>query len=227
MPAIELRQDEIGFYDPEAAKARRERLWGKPKPVVVKMPPRREPDPVAAVERPVPRVRVIRAHNAETPVEAPVMPELPEPAKLVDAIVQREIVTARDWLNVASILGSQRVPERPHLRRRIQAREIVAIVARVYDIPVLDIKSARRTANVVRPRQEAMWLCRNFTLLSLPEIGRQFGGRDHTTVLHAIKKIEDLISEWGYEARALPFVQDLQDRLNAQADAASAAIAAE
>jgi chromosomal replication initiator protein len=52
--------------------------------------------------------------------------------------------------------------------------------------------SSRRTANVVRPRQVAMYLAKILTLRSLPEIGRRFGGRDHTTVLHAVRKIEAL-----------------------------------
>jgi chromosomal replication initiator protein len=56
-----------------------------------------------------------------------------------------------------------------------------------------DLLSARRTANVVRPRQIAMYLAKTLTLRSLPEIGRRFGGRDHTTVLHAVRKIESLI----------------------------------
>ncbi|MGB6503695.1 MAG: helix-turn-helix domain-containing protein, partial [Xanthobacteraceae bacterium] len=51
-----------------------------------------------------------------------------------------------------------------------------------------------RTANVVRPRQVAMYLAKVLTLRSLPEIGRRFGGRDHTTVLHAVRKIENLAS---------------------------------
>jgi chromosomal replication initiator protein len=55
--------------------------------------------------------------------------------------------------------------------------------------------SSRRTANVVRPRQIAMYLAKTLTLRSLPEIGRRFGGRDHTTVLHAVRKIEGLIGK--------------------------------
>ena len=54
--------------------------------------------------------------------------------------------------------------------------------------------ASRRTANVVRPRQVAMYLAKTLTLRSLPEIGRRFGGRDHTTVLHAVRKIEALVS---------------------------------
>ena len=57
-----------------------------------------------------------------------------------------------------------------------------------------DLLSSRRTANVVRPRQVAMYLAKTLTLRSLPEIGRRFGGRDHSTVLHAVRKIENLVS---------------------------------
>ena len=55
-----------------------------------------------------------------------------------------------------------------------------------------DILSSRRTAVVVKPRQVAMYLAKTLTMRSLPEIGRRFGGRDHTTVLHAVRKIEGL-----------------------------------
>ena len=52
--------------------------------------------------------------------------------------------------------------------------------------------SARRARNIARPRQVAMYLAKNLTSLSYPDIGRQFGGRDHTTVIHAVKRIESL-----------------------------------
>ena len=58
-----------------------------------------------------------------------------------------------------------------------------------------DILSLRRTATVVKPRQVAMFLSKALTPRSLPEIGRRFGGRDHTTVLHAVRKIEGLVSQ--------------------------------
>jgi chromosomal replication initiator protein len=68
------------------------------------------------------------------------------------------------------------------------------VVARQYNVSRADLLSSRRTANVVRPRQVAMYLAKTLTLRSLPEIGRRFGGRDHTTVLHAVRKIENLVS---------------------------------
>ena len=55
--------------------------------------------------------------------------------------------------------------------------------------------SARRARNVARPRQVAMYLAKQLTSRSLPEIGRKFGGRDHTTVMHAVRKIEEIIGE--------------------------------
>lgn len=74
---------------------------------------------------------------------------------------------------------------------------IVRVVAKFYLVPELDIRSQRRTADIVRPRQIAMYLCKTLTLKSLPEIARTIGGRDHTTALHAIRKMEALIQDDG------------------------------
>jgi chromosomal replication initiator protein len=82
---------------------------------------------------------------------------------------------------------------RPADPRRIRVEDILRIVAKHYGVSRADLLSARRTANVVRPRQIAMYLAKTLTLRSLPEIGRRFGGRDHTTVLHAVRKIEGLV----------------------------------
>jgi chromosomal replication initiator protein len=83
---------------------------------------------------------------------------------------------------------------RPQEPKRIKIEEIQRIVARQYNVSRSDLLSSRRTANVVRPRQVAMYLSKTMTLRSLPEIGRRFGGRDHTTVLHAVRKIEGLVN---------------------------------
>jgi chromosomal replication initiator protein len=82
---------------------------------------------------------------------------------------------------------------RPQEPRRVKIEDIQRVVARQYNVSRSDLLSSRRTANVVRPRQVAMYLAKTLTLRSLPEIGRRFGGRDHTTVLHAVRKIENLI----------------------------------
>jgi chromosomal replication initiator protein len=76
--------------------------------------------------------------------------------------------------------------------KRVKIEEIQKLVAVHYNVSRADILSSRRTATVVRPRQIAMFLSKVLTLRSLPEIGRRFGGRDHTTVLHAVRKIEGL-----------------------------------
>ena len=72
---------------------------------------------------------------------------------------------------------------------------IMAAVADHFEIKVSDIKSKKRTRNISVPRQIAMYLCRTKTKLSLPEIGRQFGGKDHTTVIFANKKISENINK--------------------------------
>ncbi len=72
---------------------------------------------------------------------------------------------------------------------------IMKVVAGFYDIKVSDIKSKRRTRDISVPRQIAMFLCREHTKSSLPEIGRQFGGKDHTTVIFSYKKVSNLIKE--------------------------------
>jgi chromosomal replication initiator protein len=82
---------------------------------------------------------------------------------------------------------------RPQEPKRVKIEDIQRIVARQYNVSRSDLLSSRRTANVVRPRQVAMYLAKTLTLRSLPEIGRRFGGRDHTTVLHAVRKIEGLV----------------------------------
>ena len=78
--------------------------------------------------------------------------------------------------------------------KRVKIEDIQKLVASHYSVTRADILSSRRTATVVKPRQVAMYLSKALTLRSLPEIGRRFGGRDHTTVLHAVRKIEGLTS---------------------------------
>ena len=76
--------------------------------------------------------------------------------------------------------------------RRVTIDEIQKRVAEHYNIRVADMHSARRARAVARPRQIAMYLAKQLTARSLPEIGRKFGGRDHTTVMHAVKKVDEL-----------------------------------
>ena len=77
--------------------------------------------------------------------------------------------------------------------RKITIDEILKKVVEHYNIKLSDMHSPRRSRSVARPRQVAMYLAKSITTRSLPEIGRKFGGRDHTTVIHAIKTIEEIM----------------------------------
>ena len=79
--------------------------------------------------------------------------------------------------------------------KKITIEEIQKNVAEHFNIRLTDMHSPRRSRSVARPRQIAMYLAKSITSRSLPEIGRKFGGRDHTTVMHAVKKIEELKQE--------------------------------
>lgn len=95
---------------------------------------------------------------------------------------------------------------RPHLsvtERRITVDQIQKCVAEHFGLKQADLISERRARAVARPRQVAMWLAKQITTRSLPDIGRRFGGRDHTTVLHAVRRIEALKVEDGALARDL------------------------
>lgn len=90
----------------------------------------------------------------------------------------------RDWLDLSSE-PEDRIPV-------IHVKTIREVVGLHYEVSQVDLLSDRRTHKVVLPRQVAMYLAKTLTLKSLPEIGRRFGGRDHTTVLHAVRKITAL-----------------------------------
>ena len=96
--------------------------------------------------------------------------------------------TAMGWGAIA-VLNASFVPrDNEPMVQRIQR-----FVAHYYSIPDAEMVSQRRSREVARPRQIAMYLARELTPLSYPSIGRRFGNRDHTTVIHAVRTIEDLI----------------------------------
>jgi chromosomal replication initiator protein len=88
--------------------------------------------------------------------------------------------------------------------RRVTIEEIQRRVAEHYKIRLTDMSSARRARAVARPRQVAMYLSKQLTSRSLPEIGRKFGNRDHTTVMHAVSRVTELI------AREAAFAEDVE-----------------
>jgi chromosomal replication initiator protein len=88
--------------------------------------------------------------------------------------------------------------------RRVTIEEIQKRVAEHWNIRLTDMSSARRARNVARPRQVAMYLAKQLTQRSLPEIGRKFGNRDHTTVMHAVSRVSELM------ARDAGFAEDVE-----------------
>ena len=96
----------------------------------------------------------------------------------------------RDIIALASLVETIEpdAPEEP----KITMKQILQEVSQKYGVSVIDLKSARRTKNVVLPRQIAMYRMRMETNASLPEIGRFVGNRDHTTAMHAVRKIEKM-----------------------------------
>lgn len=80
-------------------------------------------------------------------------------------------------------------------QKRVRIEDIQKVVSRHFNVSKNDLLSNRRTRVIVRPRQIAMYLAKVLTPRSLPEIGRRFGGRDHTTVLHAVRKVEKMSSD--------------------------------
>lgn len=124
--------------------------------------------------------RARRARFSATPTPEPivVLPviEAPPERKILLPIPNAEIAAAADF-------------SFPRFHIDIIQRETIVEFP---PVTLLDMKSPRRTALVVQARQVAMYLAKQMTVRSLPEIGRRFGGRDHTTVLHAVRRVTEL-----------------------------------
>jgi chromosomal replication initiator protein len=97
-------------------------------------------------------------------------------------------------------------------RPDITVAYIQRIVARHYDIPLAEMTSARRQRDIARPRQEAMYLAHRFTGKSLPNLGRHFGNRDHTTILHGIRSVKERIKT---NSRYAAMIEMLAERVQA------------
>ena len=148
------------------------------------------------------RVTAARVHHATFDVPLPVLEYLAKTithnGRDLEGAINR--LLAHSKLNATAVtleMAEREVRDlvRPQEPKRVKIEDIQRVVARQYNVSRSDLLSSRRTANVVRPRQVAMYLAKTLTLRSLPEIGRRFGGRDHTTVLHAVRKIEALVAK--------------------------------
>jgi chromosomal replication initiator protein len=146
------------------------------------------------------RAAAARAHHPGFDVPAPVLAfiarTITHNGRDLDGALNRLLASNKlTGLPITLDMAERAVRDlvRPQEPKRVKIEDIQRIVARQYNVSRADLLSSRRTANVVRPRQIAMYLAKTLTLRSLPEIGRRFGGRDHTTVLHAVRKIESLV----------------------------------
>ena len=120
-------------------------------------------------------LKALRENHGDVQIEAEPKPEKhlpPIPDKAVAAAAE---VAFPDWI---------------HGIKRIQYA-----VCREYGISLVDLCSRRRSVPIVRPRQVAMYLCKTLTNRSFPEIGRRFGGRDHSTIISAIRRIETICAK--------------------------------
>lgn len=125
--------------------------------------------------------------SARAKMEAAPKVELPPEPAPVETWAERQIRLYQPWFTVEEI--------EPGITIRPQVATVMQVCSRFFDISMNDIKSIRRHGPVVRCRQIAMFLTKEFTLRTLPEIGRAFGNRDHTTVIHAVRKIERKAAE--------------------------------
>lgn len=184
-------REEIG--DPFAAAARvaafRKQMYAQPvsqpKPAP-KQQAKLKPGPVVVVPMPAPRIAFDKMVLAE--IDKRVAELIENQQLILRARLEKEIRA-----EMAGRIHELRHEMAEKLEKQIKMADICKTVCRQFNVSSTDIYSHRRTANVVWPRQVAMWYCKTYTLHSLPEIGRFFHGRDHTTVLHAVRKVSAAI----------------------------------
>jgi chromosomal replication initiator protein len=162
---------------------------------------------VIALEKPdaATRLAILKARAAELERKRPraALPEavLEQIAKELDASPRELLGVLMKLSTYADLTGKPVTPDVAEEAigargatgdRRVTIEEIQKKTAEFYKLELRELHSARRARRVARPRQVAMFLARELTSRSLPDIGRRFGGRDHTTVLHACRRIESL-----------------------------------
>lgn len=170
---------------------RKRRLWGETKPMVIRRRPDLEQSPaapepvaVASVPAPAPFIQPVAASKVSADVEASAA--ISKRAKLAERIAEQEETISRMRARIR-----QMDREEAQLRRVLSAKFCKIVVSDYFGIDVPEIEGQSRHVEIVRARWVAMYLIRNLTRLSSPQIGRQFGGRDHTSVLHGIRGVSD------------------------------------
>ncbi len=135
------------------------------------------------------------------PIEVPVEPEPepepvpePEPAVVISALKQtiQELEDALEGKDPG----------------RVWVKHVIRLVCKHYNISRTAMLSSQRSQSIVRPRQVAFYLCKELTGRSLPEIGRKFGDKDHTTVLHGVRKVGELMARDAEFASEVAFLKN-------------------
>jgi chromosomal replication initiator protein len=170
------------------------------------------------------RLAILKARAAEF---ARHKPEVVLPANVLERIADMEDASPRELVGVFTKLATyadltkkpvtlETAEEAVGLRSgpgvKTSIEDIQRKTAEFYKLEVKDFHSPQRARRVARPRQVAMYLARKLTSRSLPEIGRRFGGRDHTTVLHACRRIEALIIEDPLFKQEVDFLSQMLQR---------------
>lgn len=195
---------------PAVAKAAavRARLW---------CPPNAKLDPGLNFSRPAGRKGSDPLPAPEKPVQQTLPGPAPEKPKL------RLVHPARPaYVWPGNLCGEFWLPFELSMkitRPQLTIKHIIASVASVFEVEVVDIQSRRRARHIVIPRQVAMVLAKRLTGHSYPEIGRRIGGRDHTTVLHGVKKLTPIADEVASELGDCNTVHDWAKAMKARLEA--------
>jgi chromosomal replication initiator protein len=154
-------------------------------------------------------------------------PEVALPGDVLERIADMDDASPREMIGVFSKLATytdltkkpitvemadEAVGQRLSPGAKTSIEDIQRKTAEFYKLDVRDFHSPQRARRVARPRQVAMYLSRKLTTRSLPEIGRRFGGRDHTTVLHACRRIEALCAEDALFRQEVDFLSQMLSR---------------
>jgi chromosomal replication initiator protein len=126
---------------------------------------------------------------------------------LIRVMASQQLTRARLTIELAAL--AVRDLARTAEVTRVRIDDILQVIGRHYNVSRTDLLSPRRDRSIVRPRQVGMYLAKKLTSRSLPEIGKRFGGRDHSTVLHAVRKIEGMLGKDDGLAREVALLAKL------------------
>ena len=163
------------------------------------------------------RIAILREKAMDASIEVPgevidfIAKQITSNIRELEGALIRVVAYARFFAKALSVENAQEVLK--DMVREVGARFTIDSIQRrvsvYFRLSTEELKSARRQRSILYPRQVAMYLCRTLTESSLPEIGRAFGGRDHSTVLHAIEKIEREIAQDGHKKSLVDYLAKL------------------